>query len=113
MTAKVFCWKVKVTYRCGCHVTGNTIHICDSTKSNCRAWIDYKHYNRDCENCMLEEQGGRNLSGNAESSSHNTELVVEGPTVVEGASTVTNVDQLWERIEPIYYTESARKTTTA
>lgn len=126
MTAKVFCCKTSVTYRCGCYITGNIIHICDSTKSNCSIWHVKKKDSRDCEACMLEEQGGRNLAGRVRSLSASdtsapvvarTSLVdavsVVGNTPVgEGTSVVRSVEQLWERVEPVYYTESARRIET-
>ncbi|OIW32465.1 hypothetical protein CONLIGDRAFT_678859 [Coniochaeta ligniaria NRRL 30616] len=104
--AKVWCWKVKVTYRCGCDITGDTIHNCDSYKSNCSAWITYKTYNRECANCMLKEQSGRYLSDKADSSS-NMESIVEGTSVIAGAG------QAGETMKAVYYTESARKVSSA
>lgn len=75
---------------------------------------------------MLEEQGGRNLAGRVRSLSASdtsapvvarTSLVdavsVVGNTPVgEGTSVVRSVEQLWERVEPVYYTESARRIET-
>ncbi|KAH8912833.1 hypothetical protein BR93DRAFT_963968 [Coniochaeta sp. PMI_546] len=106
MTAKVWCWKVKVTYRCGCNITGNTIHNCDSTMSNCSTWLTKKKYNRECEDCMLEEHSGRNLDGKADTSGHSTESIVEGALLIE------STDQPKETMVPVHYTESARKVTT-
>lgn len=107
MTAKVWCWKVKVTYRCGCNITGNTIHNCDSTMSNCSTWLTSKKYNRECEDCMLEEHSGRNPSQNTMSSTKHV------GADVEGASVVASAGQPCETVEPVYYTESARKAVNA
>lgn len=121
MTAKSFCWKVKVPYRCGCYITGNAIHNCDKIVSKCSLWLIMKRSNRECEDCMLDGQGGRNLTGRVGSSNDpgatvnvngsvvDSATVVESGNVGENGSIVGSVDQVWEWIEPVCYTESARK----
>ncbi|KAH8889690.1 hypothetical protein GQ53DRAFT_747906 [Thozetella sp. PMI_491] len=43
-----FCWKVEITYRCGCIETTPTHHGC-SPGLKCNAWIDFKTLEKDCE----------------------------------------------------------------
>lgn len=75
------------------------IHNCQGKGRTCTMWEDTKTINKDCQEC--NGSGGRNVSEKTASSSQNLEPVRDG------------AEQSYERIEPIYYNESARKVTDA
>ncbi|KAK0735857.1 hypothetical protein B0T21DRAFT_349298 [Apiosordaria backusii] len=43
-----FCWKVSLTFGCGCKEDTATHHVCDSFRTNCSSWVTYKTTNKSC-----------------------------------------------------------------
>ena len=43
-----YCWRVQITYRCGCIENTSTQHIC-GPKLKCNSWLLYKNMDKDCD----------------------------------------------------------------
>ncbi|KAK4181862.1 hypothetical protein QBC36DRAFT_305907 [Triangularia setosa] len=48
MPRQYFCWKVCLTFGCGCKEDTATHHVCDSFRTNCSSWVTYKTTNKSC-----------------------------------------------------------------
>jgi hypothetical protein len=107
MTAKAWCMKVRVTYRCGCSETGKTYHKCNSTASNCKLWTISRPYDKNCNECREENVDRRKPSdsGKADSSWNNTNNTELGRQLYVQPMEIMQL--------PSDFTESAKKVTTS
>ncbi|KAK3905703.1 hypothetical protein C8A05DRAFT_12509 [Staphylotrichum tortipilum] len=44
-----YCWKVSLTYACGCVTTSPTTHVCGPARDGCNAWLTHKRTDKMCE----------------------------------------------------------------
>ncbi|KAG7287987.1 hypothetical protein NEMBOFW57_007507 [Staphylotrichum longicolle] len=49
MTRQYYCWKVALTFACGCVETTPTTHLCGPDREGCNNWLTYKKTNKACE----------------------------------------------------------------
>ncbi|KAK4043340.1 hypothetical protein C8A01DRAFT_32467 [Parachaetomium inaequale] len=49
MTRQYFCWKVCLTFRCGCSEYTPTAHLCGPDREGCNNWLTYKRTDKDCD----------------------------------------------------------------
>ncbi|KAK4236360.1 hypothetical protein C8A03DRAFT_35734 [Achaetomium macrosporum] len=65
-----YCWRVVVTFRCGCVESPPTTHLCGPGRQDCDAWVTRENINKDCEGHRL----GWGLQQSASSSSFSSSL---------------------------------------
>ncbi|KAK4126298.1 hypothetical protein N657DRAFT_632401 [Parathielavia appendiculata] len=80
MTRQYYCWKVCLTFRCGCTEYTPTAHRCGPSREGCNRWLTYKRTDKACEEHRLLEGWGLNDNNNNSSSSNNN----SGGRQVEG-----------------------------
>ncbi|GAB1318838.1 hypothetical protein MFIFM68171_09048 [Madurella fahalii] len=49
MTRQYFCWKVRLTFGCGCVEYTQTQHVCGPFREGCRTWMTMKRTDKPCE----------------------------------------------------------------
>ncbi|KAH6856722.1 hypothetical protein B0I37DRAFT_351760 [Chaetomium sp. MPI-CAGE-AT-0009] len=49
MTRQYFCWKVSLTYRCGCTELAPIAHRCPPDREGCNSWLTHKRTDKECE----------------------------------------------------------------
>lgn len=52
-SSKAFCWKTRVTFRCGCVEKSDTAHSCGNDPDKCDVWIRKQILDRECEDHRL------------------------------------------------------------
>lgn len=98
MTRQYYCWKVALTFACGCVETTPTTHLCGPDREGCNNWLTYKKTNKACEDHRrgaggegggrwgLEEEGNSSspYSSSPSSARAMTTAAQEGQGYVEG-----------------------------
>lgn len=67
-----YCWKVSVTYRCGCVVLSDTHHSCAANREKCSSWTTYRETAKDCDTHRI---GGLDSSSDSNESSQDSSSV--------------------------------------
>jgi hypothetical protein len=49
MSRQYFCWKVTLTYRCGCTENTPVAHTCGPKRDGCSSWQTNRRSNKDCD----------------------------------------------------------------
>ncbi|KAK3292330.1 uncharacterized protein B0H64DRAFT_445271 [Chaetomium fimeti] len=49
MTRQYYCWKVSLTYRCGCTQLAPIAHQCPPDREGCNSWLTHKRTDKECE----------------------------------------------------------------
>ncbi|KXX80284.1 hypothetical protein MMYC01_203633 [Madurella mycetomatis] len=49
MARQYFCWKVHLTFGCGCVEYTQTQHVCGASRDGCRSWVTMKQVDKPCE----------------------------------------------------------------
>ncbi|KAK4134413.1 hypothetical protein BT67DRAFT_434465 [Trichocladium antarcticum] len=58
MARQYYCWRVALTYRCGCTETTHTAHSCGPRRDGCTSWQTNRRSDKNCERHRL---GGLHL----------------------------------------------------
>ncbi|SPQ23680.1 ead33028-bbc3-40f1-a987-d29e7433c1d1 [Thermothielavioides terrestris] len=53
MARTYFCWRVCLTFRCGCVEYTATAHRCGPDRDGCNAWVTHKRTDKDCDEHRL------------------------------------------------------------
>ena len=48
MPRQHYCWKISLTYSCGCVETTPTTHRCGPSRTGCSSWMSHKTTNKAC-----------------------------------------------------------------
>ncbi|KAH6631693.1 hypothetical protein F5144DRAFT_602484 [Chaetomium tenue] len=49
MTRQYFCWKVSLSFRCGCTELAPIVHRCPPDREGCNSWLTHKRTDKYCE----------------------------------------------------------------
>lgn len=49
MTRKYFCWKVSLSFRCGCTEQAPIVHRCPPDREGCNSWLTHKRTDKMCD----------------------------------------------------------------
>ncbi|KAL2142154.1 hypothetical protein VTI28DRAFT_1487 [Corynascus sepedonium] len=49
MTRQYYCWRIALTFSCGCVETPSTTHACGPERAGCSGWLLKKHIDRPCD----------------------------------------------------------------
>ncbi|KAK4465268.1 hypothetical protein QBC42DRAFT_248833 [Cladorrhinum samala] len=49
MANRHFCWKVNLTFACGCTEVSPTLHSCSTGRQDCNSWISSRSITKNCE----------------------------------------------------------------
>ena len=58
MPRQHYCWKISLTYSCGCVETTPTTHRCGPSRTGCSSWMSLKTTNKACITHRRLEGGG-------------------------------------------------------
>ncbi|KAK4150936.1 hypothetical protein C8A00DRAFT_17591 [Chaetomidium leptoderma] len=57
MAPKYFCWRVSLTFGCGCVETTATAHRCGPAREGCNNWLTHKRTDKDCDEHRAAARG--------------------------------------------------------
>ncbi|KAK4100859.1 hypothetical protein N658DRAFT_507528 [Parathielavia hyrcaniae] len=86
MTRQYYCWKVCLTFSCGCTETTPTTHRCGPSREGCNNWMTYKRTDKSCEEHRLLDGWGLLSNSNDNHHHHSAARQAEAGGDTGGAS---------------------------